>query len=368
MLCSSCCPASSRSGSSVLSECVRMLELPTWIDSSSTAGSRVSRKFGKISKRFFPSTDCSECRLARAIQSFQPTMQPCPSSTTMPTSSASKTDPNSSSDTSSNMASSLPSDAVDKVAHNVVQCGYRGQAHEQGDKAANITILDREVDVKEQHQSIAAPLANIEQRIAVSSNDRGKRHPHRSTQHVRDRGQARVEDNISRLRQRLLLQIDHIFQGMLLSHDRPDQFQALSFRKDQKGPTRERSFERLLHSNQLRRMTFFNHTRGDTSAHDIDRRDRQQHLLADHPAQAGGGTADAHVRYFRKRILFDLGELACVDLHCAAFLRRRTAPDKNAPRASSVRGLVTKAALSSLARPIISSCTFADTTARGILG
>ena len=34
MLCSSCCPASSRSGSSVLSECVRMLELPTWIESS----------------------------------------------------------------------------------------------------------------------------------------------------------------------------------------------------------------------------------------------------------------------------------------------------------------------------------------------
>src|SRR3954466_13196374 len=159
MLCSSCCPASSCNGSSVLSECVRMLELPTWIDSSSTAGSRVSRKFGKISKRFFPSTDCSECRLARAIQSFQPTMQPCPSSTTMPTSSASKTDPNSSSDTSSTMASSsLPSDAVDKVAHNVLQCGYRGQAHEQGDKAANITILDREVDVKNHPQPIALSL------------------------------------------------------------------------------------------------------------------------------------------------------------------------------------------------------------------
>src|SRR6185436_9763913 len=107
---------------------------------------------------------------------------------------------------------------------------------------------------------------------------------------------------------------------------------------------------------------------GDTSAHDIDRRDRQQHLFADHPAQAGGGTADAHVRYFRKRILFDLGELACVDLHCAAFLRRRTAPDKNAPRASSVRGLATKAALSSLARPIISSWRLAETTATGIVG
>ena len=88
------------------------------------------------------------------------------------------------------MASSLPSDAVDKVAHNVLQCGYRGQAHEQGDKAANITILDREVDVKKQHESIVALLANVEQRIAVSSNDRGKRHPHRTTQHVRDRGQA----------------------------------------------------------------------------------------------------------------------------------------------------------------------------------
>src|SRR3954466_5159151 len=158
MLCSSCCPASSCNGSSVLSECVRMLELPTWIDSSSTAGSRVSRKFGKISKRFFPSTDCSECRLARAIQSFQPTMQPRPSSTTMPTSSASKTDKNSSSDTSSNMASSLPSDAVDKVAHDVLQCRYRGQAHEQGDKTANITILDREVDVKNHPQPIALSL------------------------------------------------------------------------------------------------------------------------------------------------------------------------------------------------------------------
>src|SRR4029079_6721398 len=157
MLCSSCCPASSRSGSSVLSECVRMLELPTWIDSSSTPGSRVSRKFGQISKRFFPSTDCRDRGLAGVIQSFQPTMQPCPSSTTMPTSSASKTDPNSNSDTSSNMASGLPSDAIDKVAYDLFQRGDRGQAHEQGDEAANVPILDREVDVEEQDQTAAAP-------------------------------------------------------------------------------------------------------------------------------------------------------------------------------------------------------------------
>ena len=99
-----------------------------------------------------------------------------------------------------------------KSADDVLQRGDRGQVHEQGDEAANVAIFDHEVDVKEQDQVVGLRAAglNIKQRRAIAANNGGQRHPHRATQDIRDRGQACVQDDISGLRESLLLQIDYI--------------------------------------------------------------------------------------------------------------------------------------------------------------
>ena len=274
----------------------------------------------------------------------------------MPTSSASKTDPNSNSDTSSNMASGLPSDAIDKVAHDLFQRGDRGQVHEQGDEAANVPVLDREVDVEEQDQTAAAAPTCTSNSVSPSPRTiegSDMRMVRRSTFAIVARQALRMMFPVSASASCSRSMTSS--SECSLSHDRPDEFQALGLRKDQERPPGERPFERLLHGDQLRRVASFHQLGGGCAGHDADGRNRQEHLLADHLAQAGRGAADTHIGDFRKRILFDFGELACVDLHCAAFWRRRIAPDRKAPSASSVRGLVTKAALSSRARAIISS-------------
>src|SRR5215468_11903505 len=114
-----------------------MLELPTRNESSMTIGSRVSRKSGNTSYKFLPSTEVSECRLTRAIQSFQATMRLCASSTTIPTSNASKACLIASFDTSPNIASGPPSKALEGVANDFLKCGNRQQVPRQGNEAAN---------------------------------------------------------------------------------------------------------------------------------------------------------------------------------------------------------------------------------------
>src|SRR6516162_5639159 len=113
-----------------------MLELPTRNESSMTIGSRVSRNSGNTSYKFLPSTEVSEYRLKRAIQSFQATMRLCASSTTIPTSNASKTCVIASFDTSPNNASGPPSNARG-AANDFLQCRGRPQVPRQGDEAAN---------------------------------------------------------------------------------------------------------------------------------------------------------------------------------------------------------------------------------------
>ena len=60
------------------------------------------------------------------------------------------------------------------------------------------------------------------------------------------------------------------------------------------------------------------------AGHDIDGRDRQQNLLADHLAQTGGGAADAHIGDFGKRVLLDVRELACIDSSLLRFLQAKS--------------------------------------------
>ena len=143
------------------------------------------------------------------------------------------------------------------------------------------------------------------------------------------------KDNISRLRQRFLLQIDDIFQGVIFS------------------PTIERTSSRLCACGKIKRalsgkgpskdcctptnfagVAPFAQARRFMTGDDIYGGNRQQNLFANHLTQARGGTADSHVGDFSKRILFDLGKFACVNLHCAVFLRRKAAPDRNALKGS----------------------------------
>src|SRR6476661_1737263 len=125
---------------------------------------------------------------------------------------------------------------------------------------------------------------------------------------------------------------------MLVADNRADQLETLRFGKDQECPAGKWSFERLLHCDELRRVFALDQFRRSLACYDLDGRDRQEDLLAHHLAETARGTADTHVGDFGERILLDLGEFACVDDHGVAFLSRSAAPERNAARASSVKG------------------------------
>src|SRR5215207_5513150 len=155
---------------------------------------------------------------------------------------------------------------------------------------------------------------------------------------------------------------------MLVADNRADQLETLRFGKNQERLAGKWTLEGLLHSNQLLRVFALHQFRRGLACYDLDGRDRQQDLLAHHMSETARGAADTHVGDFGERILFDLGEFACLDSHVANFFSRSAAPERNAARPSSVKGFGIKPAFNSRARPTISFCTFAETTARGMFG
>jgi hypothetical protein len=169
-----------------------MLELPTRSESSMTVGSRVSRKFGNTSYKFLPSTELSECRLTRAIQSFQATMRLCASRTTIPTSNASKACLVASFDTSPNIASGPPSSALEGVANDFLKHGDRRQMPGQRNQAADIA-RPVHTDGKNGDQ---APLRKLRPRrqppTTVLSTDRSGCHRRRYKSRVRRRNRGQV--------------------------------------------------------------------------------------------------------------------------------------------------------------------------------
>src|SRR5215208_4669734 len=114
---------------------------------------------------------------------------------------------------------------------------------------------------------------------------------------------------------RVLLEIDDIFEGGLVTHDRADELQAVRFGKNQQGFPCERAIERLLHGNQLVRVASFHESRSPLARHDVDGRHREQDTFAHHLTQAVGGAADAHVGKFRKRIMLDARQLTYARVH-----------------------------------------------------
>src|SRR5580698_6094118 len=205
-----------------------------------TSGRRVWRTSGNTSRKALPSTSLAGRRETRAIHSFQPTIQPWLSSTTRPMSTVSNTGPNRRSDALSNMAGGLLFDTTDEIVHNFLEGSDRWQIHEQRNETMNVAFLDIEIDVQEQDKLCSRTrLIDIKQLGSIASNDRRQRHSHGPVQDIRDRCQAAVQDDVAGFRQRFLLQVDDIFQGMFVADNRADQFQALGFRKDQECPAGE---------------------------------------------------------------------------------------------------------------------------------
>src|SRR4029079_17306302 len=155
---------------------------------------------------------------------------------------------------------------------------------------------------------------------------------------------------------------------MLVPDNRADQLETLRFGEDQERPAGKWSFERLLHCYEFRRVFALDQFRRCLACYDLDGRDRQENLLTHHLSEIARGAADTHVGDFGERILLKIGEFACVHDHGVTFFSRSAAPERNAARASSVRGFETNPAFSSRARPMISFWTLAETTATGILG
>jgi hypothetical protein len=74
--------------------------------------------------------------------------------------------------------------------------------------------------------------------------------------------------------------------------------------KNQHSAAGEGAFKRLLYGDQLRRAVTIDQLGGGGTRNDPDCRHRQEHLLANHLAEAYRSSADAHVSDFSERILF----------------------------------------------------------------
>ncbi len=60
-----------------------------------------------------------------------------------------------------------------------------------------------------------------------------------------------VQDDIAGFRQGFVFEVDDVLQWQFAADDRPDQFEAVTFRKDQQRPAGERAGEILPHRDQL---------------------------------------------------------------------------------------------------------------------
>src|ERR1700733_1400955 len=149
-------------------------------------------------------------------------------------STVSNTGPNTRSDALSNMAGGLLFDTTDEIVHDVLERGDRRQIHQKRNETMNVAFLDIEIDIQEQDKLPSRTrLIDLKQLGSVASNDGRQRHSHGPVQNIRDRCQTAVQDDVAGLSQRFLLQIDDVFQGMLVADNRADQFQALGLRKNQ---------------------------------------------------------------------------------------------------------------------------------------
>jgi hypothetical protein len=96
----------------------------------------------------------------------------------------------------------------------------------------------------------------------------------------------------------------------------------------------------------------------------------EEQFLADHPAQVRGCLADPNIDEFCQSIAFEIGQVDVMGHlnQVPPDRRRRAAPEMNPLSPSSVRGLLTKVAFTSLARAITSSWMLAVIIAIGIVG
>ena len=159
-------------------------------------------------------------------------------------------------------------------------------------------------------------------------------------QHVGDGRQARVEDDVAGLGQRLVFQVDHVFQRLIGPDDRADQFEALRLGKDQQRAPGKRTLEGLLDRNQLgaavprsasfaavSRVTMCTAgTESSTCSPSIWRRLAAARLT---PILAISASASCSIA----------SQFDDVDVHCFAFLRRSVAPDRKARKGLVGQGL-----------------------------
>ena len=127
-------------------------------------------------------------------------------------------------------------------------------------------------------------------------------------QHVGDRAQAAVQQDVAGLGQRLLLQLDDVFEGKLTPCHRPDELQALGLGEDQQRAPRDVALEDLMNRHERAGLAPLEDFDGHRTMHEIDGRHGQMDLLADHLAKAEGGTADADVDELRQSVELQLVE------------------------------------------------------------
>ena len=85
--------------------------------------------------------------------------------------------------------------------------------------------------------------------------------------------------NISGFRQRLVLQVNDVFQRQLLAYHRAHQLQAVGFRKNQRRPARERTGKILAYCDQFGIVGLSDQICGRRVGENVHRRHRQQHLV-----------------------------------------------------------------------------------------
>src|SRR3712207_2388953 len=111
-------------------------------------------------------------------------------------------------------------------------------------------------------------------------------------EHVGDRAQAAVQQNIAGFGQRLLLQLDDVLEGKLVTCDRSDELEALGFGEDQQGAPRDVALKDLMNRHERTGLPSIKDFDGLRTMNKIDGRHGQMNLLTNHLAKAEGGTAN----------------------------------------------------------------------------
>ena len=149
----------------------------------------------------------------------------------------------------------------------------------------------------------------------------------------------------------------------LAADDGPHQLEALGVREDQQRPAGDVALEHLVDAHEMADLVLAQGPDRRVAAHQVDPGHRQQHLLADHVAQAGGSTADADIDHLGQGVDLELVEKLA---HRGA--SRSAASSRNSPIALSVSGFCRNVAPTSRARVTTSTWWLAEMTASGSVG